>query len=91
MTRRAAFGLGWCVAALATLSCSQGYVSPDTVALVITAAGSSAQRVNRCHYVPVLLGSRDRARYSVDDQLHATIDLTRDKVTVLFEDESAAV
>jgi hypothetical protein len=78
-------------AACAALGCDPAYVSPDTVALLITDTASSAQRVNRCHYVPVLLGSRDRARYTVDERLRVTIDLTRDQVSLSFDDDSGPV
>jgi hypothetical protein len=78
--------------ACAALGCEdQQYVSPDTVALVITSDASNTQLVNRCNYVPVLLGSRIGARYRVEDQLFANIDLTREAVTVFFETDGEAV
>lgn len=64
----------------------QQYVSPDTLALVITNDSTGVQRVNRCHYVPVLLGSQVKARYLVEDGLHATITITRDTTSVVFDD-----
>ena len=65
----------------------QQYVSPETVALVITNDDTNVQRVNRCHYVPVLLGSQVKARYRVEDGLHATITVTRDGPSVVFDDD----
>lgn len=67
------------------------YVNAYTVALIITNDTTGVQRVNRCHYVPVLLGSEVKARYLVEDQLRATISLTRDDVSVLFEDSGTEV
>jgi hypothetical protein len=68
----------------------QQYVSPDTLALVITNVtkeDAHVTRVNRCHYVPVLLGSQVKARYSVEEGLHATITITRDTRSVVFDDD----
>lgn len=74
------------VAAVLTLGCDgQQYVSPDTVALVIAEDSTRTEHVNRCHFIPVLLGSRVNARYRVDEQLLANIDVTRDQVAVFFE------
>jgi hypothetical protein len=73
--------------ALAALACDgQQYVSPDTVALVVTNETTGAVRVNRCHYIPILLGSEVEARYQVEDEVAATIRVTRDEVTVNFQD-----
>jgi hypothetical protein len=86
--RRLALGL----AAALVFGCDgQQYVSPDTVALVVSDDATSTERVHRCHYVPVLLGSRVSVRYRVDDELKVNIDVTRDQVTVFFEGESAPV
>jgi hypothetical protein len=72
--------------ALLILACDgQQYVSPDTVHLVITKDGSTRELVNRCNYVPVLLGSTVKARYEVDDELKATLTITHDAVTVGFD------
>jgi hypothetical protein len=72
--------------ALLILACDgQQYVSPDTVHLVITKDGSTRELVNRCNYVPVLLGSTVKARYEVDDDLKATLTITHDAVTVGFD------
>jgi len=63
----------------------RAYVSPATVLLSITNVDSGVERVHRCNYVPVLLGSEVRARYVVEGELKATISLNREKVTVSFE------
>jgi hypothetical protein len=68
----------------------QQYVNPDTVALVITDEATQMQRVNRCHYIPVLAGSRIVFRYEVDDELKATLAITRDDVVVGFEPDGVA-
>ncbi|RYZ10285.1 MAG: hypothetical protein EOO73_01545 [Myxococcales bacterium] len=80
------------VLGLGALGCDDPqYVNPDTVALVVTNDSTGIQRVNRCHYVPVLLGSQVKARYVVEDELRATITLTRDELSLLFEDGGAPV
>jgi hypothetical protein len=61
----------------------QQYVSADTVQLLITE--SNVDRVNRCQYVPVLQGSRVVFRYEIEDELKATLFVTRDEVRVGFE------
>jgi hypothetical protein len=63
----------------------QQYVSPETVQLVIVKEGSARELVNRCNYVPVLLGSTVKARYVVEDELKATLTITHDRVTVGFD------
>lgn len=63
----------------------QQYVSPDTVALVVTDDATNMQRVNRCLYVPVLLGSQVTFRYEVADDIKATLVITRDEAVVSFE------
>lgn len=63
----------------------QQYVGADTVELVITDAATDKQRVNRCHYVPVLQGSRVVFRYEIESELKATLFVTRDEVRVGFE------
>lgn len=68
----------------------QQYVSPDTVALVVTDDGTQMQRVNRCQYIPVLAGSRVVFRYEVDGELKATLIIDRDEVRVAFEPEGVA-
>lgn len=84
-------GRRWCgvlgiAAALGALGCDgQQYVSPDTVALVVTEDATGQQRVNECQYIPVLLGSRNLSRYAVDDALRVIVDITRDEVTLSFE------
>ena len=56
----------------ALLGCDeQQYVSPDTVALIVTDDSTSMQRVNRCLYIPVLLGGQVVFRYEVDAELKA--------------------
>lgn len=64
----------------------QQYVSPDTVALVISNDATGVERVNRCNYIPVLLGSQVKARYTVESDLKATITITREEVALTFED-----
>jgi len=77
---------------LITLGCDgQQYVSPDTVALVVKNANSGAERLNRCHYIPVLLGSEVQADYVVENQLRASITITRDLVSVTFKDAGTEV
>lgn len=78
-------------AAVAALACDgQQYVNADTVALVVTDETTQLQRVNRCHYVPVLAGSRIVFRYEIDDELRTTLAVTRDEVRVTFEPDGAA-
>jgi hypothetical protein len=75
----------------ALLGCDeQQYVSPDTVALIVTDDSTNMQRVNRCLYIPVLLGGQVVFRYEVDAELKALIIITRDDATVSFEPEGAA-
>ena len=70
----------------AMLGCEgQQYVSPDRVALVVSEVSTGSELLSRCRYIPVLLGSRNRAGYDVDGQLQATIDITRDEVIVWFD------
>jgi hypothetical protein len=68
----------------------QQYVNADTVALVVTDDATQLQRVNRCHYIPVLAGGRVVFRYEVDDELRATLAIDRDEVRVVFEPEGVA-
>lgn len=83
--------LGVVIAAVAALGCDgQQYVSPDTVALAITTEGG-ASRLNSCHYVPVLLGSRAVVHYLVDQRLDVTFDLSRDEISVSFESPDGPV
>lgn len=73
--------------AIVLLGCNeQQYVSPDTVGLVIRNDSTDEVRVSRCNYIPVLLGSQVKARYRVEDDLKATITITREEVEVTFED-----
>jgi hypothetical protein len=75
----------------ALLGCEeQQYVSPDTVALIVTDDSTNMQRVNRCLYIPVLLGGQVVFRYEVDAELKALVVITRDEATVSFEPEEAA-
>lgn len=77
---------------LLTLACDDTqYVNPDTVALIVTNDTTGVERVNRCHYIPVLLGSQVKSRYLVEDDLRVTITLTRDELDLLFEDGGARV
>lgn len=79
------------LAPAAALACDgQQYVNADTVALVVTDEATQLQRVNRCHYVPVLAGSRIVFRYEIDDELRTTLAVTRDEVRVTFEPDGAA-
>jgi len=72
--------------ALWLLACdSQDYVNPPTVQLVIAKESSTLELVNRCNYMPVLLGSTVKARYVVEDELRATLTITHDAVTVDFD------
>jgi|GEM_PF-5495667 len=72
--------------ALSLVACDgQQYVSPDTVQLVITKDSSSLRLVDRCNYMPVLLGSMVKARYAIEDDLKATLTITHDAVTVDFD------
>lgn len=66
------------------------YVSPDTVALIVTDAATNMQRVNRCQYIPVLAGSHIVFRYEVDDELKTVLAISRNEVRVTFEPEGAA-
>ncbi|MDF3064615.1 MAG: hypothetical protein K0R38_216 [Polyangiaceae bacterium] len=78
--------------ALAALGCDgTQYVNADTVALIMTNDTTGVERVNRCHYVPVLLGSQLKARYVVEDELRVTITLTRDDLHLLFEEAGEPV
>ena len=71
---------------VSALACDgQQYVSPQTIALVVSDDATRSQRVNRCHFVPVLLGSQVKFRYVVASGLRATLTLTRDEVAVEFE------
>jgi hypothetical protein len=63
----------------------QQYVSADTVALIVTNDSTGIERVNRCHFVPVLLGNQVKARYRVEDEIQATIVIDRQHVTVTFD------
>lgn len=79
----ASFGLQ----AFILLGCNeQQYVSPDTVSLVISNDATGVVRVNRCNFIPVLLGSQVKARYAVESDLKATITITREEVEVSFQD-----
>jgi hypothetical protein len=68
----------------------QQYVSADTVALSIDDAKGTT-RLDACHYIPVLLGSRSVSHYTVDGSLEVTLDITRDEVTVVFDSLEQAV
>ena len=71
---------------LGLLACDgQQYVSPDTVALSVTKDSTGAQRVNVCNYVPILLGSEVKSRYVVEGDVKATLTVTRDSCSVVFE------
>jgi hypothetical protein len=76
----------WLALGLCLAACDgQQYVSPDTVALVIVNDDTGVTRVNRCNYIPVLLGSQVKWRYVIEDELKATITITRSAVDVTFE------
>lgn len=84
MTRR--LNLTVALLAASLVACDgQQYVSPDTVALVVTNESTGVERVNRCHFIPVLLGSEVKVRYSVEDDLKVTISITRDEVRLDYE------
>jgi hypothetical protein len=73
-------------ALLAAAGCDgQQYVDPGTVRLLITDQSTSVARVNRCNFVPVLLGSEVKSSYVVEGDLSATLTVTRDSVTLEFE------
>ena len=67
------------------------YVSPATLGLVVTDDATDRQRVNRCHYVPVLLGSQLKFRYEIDGDLSATFTVTRSSARVDFEPDTEAL
>lgn len=72
--------------ATSVLGCQdQQYVSPDTVSLSITNKDTGVERVNRCNYIPMLLGGQVKARYVVEDDLKATITINREHVTLSYE------
>lgn len=74
------------VLALVLLGCDgQQYVSPDTARLTIQRTQSGSTLIEGCSYVPVLLGSQVQKRYFADDDLSATITLTRSDIFVTFE------
>jgi hypothetical protein len=75
-----------CLLAVGLFGCDgQQYVSPDTVGLVITNDDTGVTRVDRCNYIPVLLGSRIKWRYAIEGDLKATITITREEIEVTFE------
>jgi hypothetical protein len=75
----------WLLLALALVGCDgQQYVSPDTVELSIT-DDSNLELVNRCHYIPVLLGSQVKARYRIEDERRVTITITRDEIALEYD------
>lgn len=85
MSIRSAFAYAALVLSLGALGCEdQAYVSPNTVSLSITDS-DGIERVHRCNYIPILLGSEVKARYAVDDDLKAVIAITRDEITLTFE------
>jgi hypothetical protein len=86
MSKKAACAAALFGALLASACDGQQYVSPDTVQLVVTKDGSTRELVNRCNYMPVLLGSVVKARYVVEDDLKATLTITRDAAVVSFDD-----
>jgi hypothetical protein len=78
----------WCplLAAFALLGCDgQQYVSPDTVLLTVSHDVTGSKLLERCNYVPVLLGGRVDRHYVVDGALQATIALTRSDIVVTFQ------
>ena len=90
MNARCFFAVG--SLALLALACDgQQYVAPDTVALVIKKDSTGVERVNHCHYVPVLLGSTVEEEYLVEGQLRATIHITRDLVSVTLNEAGSPV
>lgn len=86
MSRKTAFSCLLLALATSQLGClDQQYVSPDTVSLSITNKDTGIELVNRCNYIPILLGSEVKARYGVEDDLKATIAINREKVIVTYE------
>jgi hypothetical protein len=65
----------------------QQYVNPDTVKLSVSRAGG-ATLVDRCNYIPVLLGGAAQFTYHVERDLGVHLQITRDKVLATFEDSS---
>lgn len=79
------WGLSVALVVAATGCQDQQYVSPDTVLLSITNKARDVELVNRCHYIPILLGGEVKARYAVEDDIKATITINREKVIVSYE------
>ena len=71
---------------VAMLGCDgQQYVSPDTVELSITNDSTGVERVKRCNFIPVLLGSEVKARYEVEEEQRVTFTITRDAIELLYD------
>jgi hypothetical protein len=68
----------------------QQYVNPNTVQLTVTRAGG-VTLVQRCNYIPVLLGSAVDTSYHVEGDLGVHLEITRESVRVTFEDSSGKV
>ena len=80
--------LGYLLLSVALFACDgQQYVSPGTVDLSISNDKTGVERVNRCNWVPILLGSEVKARYVIEGDLKATISVTREDIDVTFEGE----
>ncbi len=65
-------------------------MSPNTVQLTVTRAGG-APLVQRCNYIPVLLGSAVNVAYHVEGDLGVRLEITRQSVRATFEDASGEV
>ncbi|HVY26065.1 MAG TPA: hypothetical protein VHB79_05910 [Polyangiaceae bacterium] len=86
MSTKTAFSCLLLALSASPLGClDQQYVSPDTVSLSITNKDTGIELVNRCNYIPILLGSEVKARYVVEDDIKATITINREKVIVSYE------
>lgn len=75
------------LAGLALCGCDgQQYVSPDTVALSVRSDATGTELLSRCHFVPVLLGSRVKARYLIEDELSVVISLDRAQLELSYDE-----
>lgn len=90
MMRRTAFKLLVTVLLVLSAGCEdRQYVNPDTVALSITNRDTGRERLQRCNYIPVLLGSQIDARYAVEGAVNVSLSLTREHVIVSFDGAAA--
>jgi hypothetical protein len=88
MTR---FGFAAVMLACALPACDgQQYASPDTVRLLVTEHATDTDVIDRCQYIPILLGSEVKSRYTIADDLKVTLEITRDDITLSYEPAGAA-